>query len=361
MQRQNKERLQVLDSYTLEQHFQHDVAVFENYFKKIHKANYNQLTGPNLENNALRNGLAFMKICLLLASGNLTLTDRDGQKIQKTSDIFSIATQLNHGSRIVLSGTPEKIEKILKWINNQQSVQRGNNQRAAWSTNSIIFRRTSATHDVKYEDRQLIEVKVGFWKALWKAIGNWFNNNKNTTHFGFNISLNRSGKNLEKPDGEQGHLYLHYKVHHEQLATLMFGLEPFEPASKHHSILGKSEKISAGGGLKWAALETKFGKTEHIRRKHDGAKLKLAKDFNTKHLDTILENYLNNSYKEGLASLKPQNSITKLQKQGIFIDPKVQPGLSPQLVLDTSVKLSPNNYQDYCKQNTSKAVLGQKK
>jgi hypothetical protein len=327
-----------------------DQEVFEAYFKKIHEKQQELRNLDTFKNNGtfsinksthqtklqerkkkiqelekeVKNGKALMKIFLLVASGHLqTRVDKNSTLEDETNKNYSIpvASQLNHGSRIVFKGSPNDIDNVMKWINEDKEVpEKTSSQKKAWDNNSIIFRRTAATHDYKKDDNGTIkEIKVGKFKALLDWLGNWWNNSKNTNHFGFNVALGHDTKKVatSSADGAHGHVYIHRKDHDENTATIAFGIEAFEPNNSKHSKLGNSEKLSAGGGEKPNLLQTKYnvGVNHYFRNKYNGAEAEIPQKFTnlSQKIDSFMQAYFDKPYKPGLASIKPQENFKQVK------------------------------------------------
>lgn len=212
-----------------------------------------------------------------------------------------IPSALSHGGRVIIrvsQSAQEKNEPNLFWNWLVTGQAKTSDERGPINPQAGIFKRTHATHAVKY-DVDLGPVEIGK-KRPWATAG----------HYGMNLALGglfytNAEEELVFPDGRHGHLYLHLsepyydkKKNKDWAEAILVGCEGVMPAGypkdnkdndtgwptktfekevftvydgpyvygtpkphlhnhlgQAHSTIGTPSKISATGGQKWSAME----------------------------------------------------------------------------------------------------------
>jgi hypothetical protein len=236
---------------------------------------------------------------------------------------------LSHGSRSLIQIPPGSNDDLINWLTSgnkeKDGKSRSQDPNKAMSEGKYVYNRAAATHDVSFkEDKTKIgDIKVqeekGFTIGLKSFLGNKVLGQE-TKHWGVDLAVDSefggkdgNGKVVEKPDGDHGHLYIHYTpATKDKPGSIMFGMEGAAPYSSKHSKTGASDPISPTGASKFEDL--------HIKKKFSSEK---------EYESTVVPDKYNGIY----AELDPKKieAITKLDDKKFSIElAEVKPGKTPE-------------------------------
>jgi len=155
-------------------------------------------------------------------------------------------------------------------------IASGNSKLDACSNNrnGSLYNRAAATHGIsitKDDDKFVIQetkgLLIGVKSAISSGVYSLFSkipgvsyltnadSNKVSKHWGMDLNLNRSSKDFSPINGENGHLYVHYKpATADKPGGMLIGVEAYSPNSSNHSKIGASDPYSAVEGLLWDDL-----------------------------------------------------------------------------------------------------------
>jgi hypothetical protein len=247
----------------------------------------------------------YKRALILVGSGNLKVSN--GKETKDASDNnLPITSYLSHGSRVMIEIPPDSGDKLVNWLTSGEPGKNGmslkQSQDEAIKEGKIVYNRSAATHDVGIketsEGKYELSEKKGFSIGLRDFIGNKLLG-KQTKHFGVDLAMDAefggkdaTGKIVDKPDGDHGHLYIHYSPpENGKPGSMLIGLEGAAPSSSKHSKIGASSELSPVISSKFEDLDYKkqiAGEQEYqgtvVPKKHQGMTMKL----DTKELDKII-------------------------------------------------------------------------
>lgn len=348
-------RLQDLEKTSFAQEIEGDKKVVQKYLQSVSNAAYEQDTtyqndlekfrNPDKsqaaaqtpltddQKTSIQNKLSadvFKRTMILLGSSDLKVKNGDQTKDASENNL-PLASYLSHGARTLVEIPAGTNNELINWLTSGNKDVDGKStsytQNDAINENKIVFARRAATHDVEIKDGKLTELK-GFGIGLKDAISSPF---KATNHFGVNLNLDPHGDAKAAPDGNHGHLYIHYKAPTEnQPGSLLVGLESSEPASPNHSKTGASDPMSPVGSSKWDDLRVKKGvageneyKDTLIPQKYNGVFIKLDQDkLNSL---TSLDHKTVDKLGSDIGSKIPAKSMEEFKSANVHQTPEMKP------------------------------------
>ncbi|RYE06035.1 MAG: hypothetical protein EOP33_02195 [Rickettsiaceae bacterium] len=239
----------------------------------------------------------YKRALLLMGSGDLQVIDKDGKKAAADNNMPT-ASILGHGGRAMIEIPAGSGDRLMNWLSSGDPATDGRSrkqtQQGAIADNKTLYNRPAATHDVSIEADGKggfdLKEKKGFSIGLRDFLSNKLLGKK-TNHFGVDLALNAEygkkdseGKIVDKPDGDHGHLYVHYiPPTKDKPGSLMIGIEGAAPSSPKHSKTGASDPVSPTGGTKFDELaikqqlstESEYKDTK-VPQKYGGMQIKLS-------------------------------------------------------------------------------------
>ena len=246
-----------------------------NFIQEIEndKKTYDEYLNRYITNQKEKNCRDVLKRAMcLVASNDLEVNE----KKEGSANKLPISTYFAHGSRILIEVPYDEKDPnyLMNWLSSGD-VQKNHvsKQYAQGSTEAdeTIYRRSAATHGVKYSNNKFIEMKGKIYgasslignllRSTWNRfvrspIGRVFQMNEvnETEHYGVDLSIKKPDKTPQH-DGEHGHLYIYYKKPTSRNpGCIMLGCENAAPSSSKHSKIGSSSLFSPSGGVKLDTL-----------------------------------------------------------------------------------------------------------
>ncbi len=219
----------------------------------------------------------FKRVLTVVDCGGLCVSDGDNV-VSASNNQLPVSSYLAHGSRILIQIPPiaETGERhaFMNWLihgDRARSFADG-----CGSEHSALFQRSISSHSTHLTSSEgkwfCIEDK-GVFAGTLDTLGALGKSSAEAHHFGLNFAFgvdklgeDRDGNFVHGPDGEHGHMYLHYRVSSADYpGSLMIGVENSEPGKSNHSLLGTPNKFTHIGGTKWSELQKKYhGSCEDI-------------------------------------------------------------------------------------------------
>jgi hypothetical protein len=207
----------------------------------------------------------YKRALLLIGSSGMKVTN--GEKTNNASDNnLPTSTYLAHGSRCLIQIPMGSDNALINWLTsgNKDIDGRSKSQdhNKAMREGKYVYNRSAATHDVAIQGGKVKETK-GLYIGARDYIANFFG--AKTNHYGLDLACDAEfggkdsrGEAVKKPDGEHGHLYIHYKAATAtEPGSIMLGLEGASPSSGKHSKVGATSSITPTGCSKWKTLNKK--------------------------------------------------------------------------------------------------------
>ena len=236
-----------------------------------------------------------------------------------------------------------------------------------------MYNRSAATHDVSVEEGKVKE-KKGFLIGARDYFANKFLRKK-TSHYGVDLACDAEfggndsrGKPVKKPDGDHGHLYIHYKAATAtEPGSIMLGLEAAAPRSSKHSKVGASDPVSPTGCSKWNDLSKKKKYSDEpeynattIPQKYNGLHANLTKENmleivnqDTKSFGTDLATAIPQKSFESFRQMTAQHDTPELQAPKEQLTTVEKPSLwkrtAGKLTFGKAYKKERANYKQYVK------------
>jgi hypothetical protein len=212
----------------------------------------------------------FKRVLTVVDCGGLGVTD--GESIVSASNNqLPVSSYLAHGSRILIQIPPvANIRERHEFINWLIHGDRNHNfTDRCGSEHSALFKRSissHSTHLTSSEGKWVCVEDKGVFAGTVDTLGAFGKSAEQAHHFGLNFAFgvdklgeDRDGNFLQGPDGEHGHMYLHYRAPSADYpGSLMIGVENSEPGKSNHSLLGTPNKFTHIGGTKWSELREKY-------------------------------------------------------------------------------------------------------
>jgi hypothetical protein len=219
----------------------------------------------------------YKRALLLVGAGGLQVNSEDGSSKLAADNNLPASSYLSHGGRIMIEIPPGKSgDDLINWLTsghrNIDGRSSNQTQNEAIKEGNIVYNRSAATHDVNIvtqaqadgKKQFILEEKKGFMIGARDFIRNKVLGLK-TNHYGVDLAMNAEfggkdpeGKIVNKPDGDHGHLYIHYTPSvNGNPATILIGVEGAAPSSPKHSKFGTPDPVSPVGGSKFGNLRSK--------------------------------------------------------------------------------------------------------
>lgn len=288
----------------------------------------------------------YKRALALIGSGGLQIESNSGAKQSAAGNNLPVSSYLSHGTRVMIEIPPDSGDTLANWLTsgdpNKSGMSRKQNQLEALGEGKIVYNRSAATHDVSIEERVndkgeksfSLKEKKGFFIGFKDFIGNKFG--MKTKHWGVDLAMNAEfggkdseGKIVDRPDGDHGHLYIHYNPPKDgKPGSMLIGIEGGAPTSHKHSKVGASDPLSPVDSSKFNELGTKkdiAGEREYestlVPKTYGGMVIKLDQQ----NLDDIVK--INaKDLDGGLAYVKPGTSAqdfkNKLQNKDYHKTPE---------------------------------------
>jgi hypothetical protein len=293
---------------------------------------------PNITDQEKESTEVFKRAMLIIASGNLQLksNDKDAGIKSAVDNQLPLASYLSHGARTMIQVPAGSDDSLFNWLtsgdkNKLKISEHISGQEAFANGNNVVYRRLAGTHAVKASNNDQVKEKKGLYIGIRDTIKNIFTQAKKTKHFGVDLMMdvNNKGKDsygnsISTPDGEHGHLYIHYqKPTTNKPGAILIGQEASWPGSPNHSKLGRSDPLSPTQGCKFKELETKAGKDQDITipKKYGGMLINLTTDqvqqitdLNSKHFNSSLAKALPQKNVENIKEIRNQNKLSQGQQ-----------------------------------------------
>ncbi|MCF8462440.1 MAG: hypothetical protein K9G11_00840 [Rickettsiaceae bacterium] len=242
----------------------------------------------------------YKRALIAIGAGGLDIHSKDGTKSAANNNL-PVSSYLSHGARVMIEIPANSGDSFANWLTSgnprENGMSRNQSQQGAIDKDKkIVYNRSAATHDVsitKGKDGQYaLKEKKGLGIGVKDFLSNKILNTK-TNHFGVDLALNAEyngkdseGKLVAKPDGDHGHLYIHYiKPTQDKPGSMLIGIEGGSPASSKHSKTGASDSISAVDSSKFDDLAVKKQiateeeyKDTIVPKKYGGMIVKLDQD-----------------------------------------------------------------------------------
>jgi hypothetical protein len=270
----------------------------------------------------------YKRALALIGSGGLQINGNAGEKQSAADNNLPVSSYLSHGARVMIEIPPGSGDTLANWLTSgdpdKSGMSRKQSQQGAIDEDKIVYNRSAATHDVsikekvndKGEKEFSLKEEKGFTIGLRDFVGNQFG--MKTNHWGVDLAMNAEfggkdseGKIVGRPDGDHGHLYIHYNPPKDgKPGTMLIGIEGGAPTSHKHSKTGASDPLSPVDSSKFDDVKIKkdiAGEKEYentiVPKKYGGMVVKLDQEklndivkINAKDLDG------------GLAYVKPGTS-----------------------------------------------------
>jgi len=307
------ELLTEVQSKSFAEEIRNDARSFETYLGRSDKARESGADSAIIKQEQLSVDLV-KRAMLLIGCGDMQITNSLGEKKAAMDNNLPVSSYLSHGSRVLIEVPAGTDDTLINWLTSGDSEKNGmskkQTQQQAIAENKIVYNRVAATHDVSIQGMNqkgglAVRERKGFWIGARDAIGNTLLGIK-TKHYGVDLAIGAEfngkdsrGNVVSKPDGEHGHLYIHYtKPVNGKPGAIMIGIEGASPASSNHSKTGGSSPISPVDGSKLPILEVKqkiAAEAEYqntiLPRKYQGMEIKIDKAKLTEIVEMKAEDY----------------------------------------------------------------------
>lgn len=298
-----KEQLAETKALTMGQEIERDKLRIREYLNRATQATKQLGENNPIAKQEMQSANVFKRALLLVSCGDLTLHNNGVSKNAIENGLPSSA-YLSHGARVMVQIPPGSGNSLINWLTSGHEDKDGKSmkqsQQEAIKENKVVYNRSAATHDVAIKKNAQtgeyeLKEKKGFFIGAADFIGDKFG--KETKHFGVDLAMNASfggkdpdGKIIDRPDGDHGHLYIHYTAPEEgKPGALLIGMEGAAPSSKKHSKTGASDPLSAVNTSMWQDLEKKTRDSSYqktlIPQKYNGMFIEL----NTTQLKDIVQ------------------------------------------------------------------------
>jgi len=261
----------------------------------------------------------YKRALMMMGSSGMTVTSEEGREVSASENNLPVSSYLSHGSRTMIQIPPGSNDALINWLTSGETNKDGRsraqdpNQAMSEKEPKYVYNRAAATHDVAVTGSGKVIEKKGFTIGLKDFLNNKILGKK-TKHWGVDLAvdaefggLDGAGNRVMKPDGDHGHLYIHYTpATKDTPGSIMIGMEGAAPYSSKHSKTGASDPISPTGASKFDDLGMKkkaVGEPEYegteVPKKYNGihASLKMedissitklnAKDFSIELAEAI--------------------------------------------------------------------------
>lgn len=327
--RTKKEIVEDLSKQSFAQEIENDKVKAAQYINRGKQADEQRnIIGSAIADQEIRAVAVYKRALLLVGSGNLQLhSDRGTEVYSGSENGLPVSSYLSHGARVMIEIPPGSGDKLANWLTsgkaNESGISRKQTQQAAIDDGKIVYNRPAATHGVSIEkakdfEEYTVKEKKGFSIGLKDFLSNKIFG-KETNHFGVDLALNAAlgendsqGNDVLKPDGDHGHIYIHYiPPTSDKPGSMLIGIEGGSPTSAKHSKTGAAEVLSPIDGSKWDNLNIKkeiAGESEYeqtiMPKKYEGMTIKLRTD----QLEQITKLDVK-TFSEELAYAKPGKSV----------------------------------------------------
>ena len=216
----------------------------------------------------------YKRALVMLGSANMQVIAEDGTSTQASENNMPVSSYLSHGSRTVIQISAGSGNELINWLTSgnpdKNGISTSQDPDKAMKEGMYVYNRSAATHDVSVKKDQFGKERVveekGFTIGLRDFLANKLFGRK-AKHSGVDLAVGAElggvddeGRVVTKPDGDHGHLYIHYTpATKTSPGSIMIGLEAAAPRSSKHSKVGASDPISASGGSKFDELVLKHG------------------------------------------------------------------------------------------------------
>lgn len=219
-------------------------------------------------------GDVYKRALLLVGAGDLQIDSSSGETKNAAENNLPVSSYLSHGARVLIEVPAGSGNSLINWLSTGDKLKDGlsytQSQQGAIEEGKIVYNRSAATHDVSIKSISdsglpaVLREQQGFALGLRSFINNKLFG-KNTKHFGVDLAMNAefggkdpAGKVIDRPDGDHGHLYIHYNPPQgDKPGSILIGIEGAAPSSSKHSKIGTSDSVSAIGSSKFAVLDKK--------------------------------------------------------------------------------------------------------
>ena len=212
----------------------------------------------------------YKRALMMMGSSGMTVTSEEGREVSASENNLPVSSYLSHGSRTVIQIPPGSNDDLMNWLTSGETSRdgksRSQNPNKAMSEKEpkYVYNRAAATHDVAVTGSGKVIEKKGFTIGLKDFLNNKILGKK-TRHWGVDLAvdaefggLDSTGNRVNKPDGDHGHLYIHYTpATKDTPGSIMIGMEGAAPYSNKHSKTGASDPISPTGASKFDDLSMK--------------------------------------------------------------------------------------------------------
>ena len=209
----------------------------------------------------------YKRALMMMGSSGMTVTSEEGREVSASENNLPVSSYLSHGSRTVIQIPPGSNDDLMNWLTSGETSRdgksRSQNPNKAMSEKEpkYVYNRAAATHDVAVTGSGKVIEKKGFTIGLKDFLNNKILGKK-TRHWGVDLAvdaefggLDSTGNRVNKPDGDHGHLYIHYTpATKDTPGSIMIGMEGAAPYSNKHSKTGASDPISPTGASKFDDL-----------------------------------------------------------------------------------------------------------
>ena len=285
----------------------------------------------------------YKRALIAIGAGGLEIRDNNGKIKSAAENNLPVSSYLNHGARVMIEIPSGSGDSFVNWLasgdSQQNAMSREQSQQRALAENKIVYNRSAATHGVSITKQQDETYALKELKGLGIGVKDFLSNKllgTKTNHFGVDLALNAEfggkdseGKVVTKPDGDHGHLYIHYiPPTKNSPGSMLLGIEGGSPSSSKHSITGASDPLSPGDGSLWNDLAVKnkiAGEPEYqntiVPAKYNGMTLKLDAD-KLQAISAINCNIFGDELANAMPGQDPAVFTSNLQNQASHISPK---------------------------------------
>lgn len=323
-----KELVKKVQVQSFAEEIENDKTKIATYLERFKDAEKNYGKDHKISKQEKLSTDVFKRVLILAGTNEINIIGSEKTGIA-TENNLPVCSYLAHGGRIKIEIPKNSDDKMINWLTsgdeNLDGKSRKQNQLKALTEGKIVYNRSAATHDINRKkvngEYQLVE-KKGFVIGAKDFVLNKFFSVK-TKHYGVDLALNAKfndkdslGNEVLKPDGDHGHLYIHYKPATSlKPGSILIGLEGAAPSSQKHSKTGASNPLTPIDGSKFRDLAKKLTsdkryQTTIIPKKIDGLSIKLTSESINK--VTALKS---DEYGQELAYIMPSKSVEDFQKK----------------------------------------------
>ena len=212
----------------------------------------------------------YKRALMMMGSSGMTVTSERGREVSASENNLPVSSYLSHGSRTMIQIPPGSNDDLINWLTSGDTSKDGRsrsqdpNKAMSEKEPKYVYNRAAATHDVAVTGSGKVIEKKGFTIGLKDFLNNKILGKK-TKHWGVDLAvdaefggLDSAGNRVNKPDGDHGHLYIHYTpATKDTPGSIMIGMEGAAPYSSKHSKIGASDPISPTGASKFDDLAMK--------------------------------------------------------------------------------------------------------